>query len=145
MRNNKSSYRFVLMLVLIVALTAFPMSASARHAWGKYHWARTANPFTIRVIDSMTTDWDPRLDLAMSDWSASSVLNLVKEAGQSDTSTRQNCSPASGKVRSCNFTYGTTGWSGLAQIWITTGNHIVQGTAKMNDTYLAGELEVSKQ
>ena len=145
MRNQIGSFRFMLMLVLVFALAAFPISAGARHAWGKYHWARTANPFTIRVIDSMTPDWDPRLDRAMSDWSTSSVLNLTKEAGNSDTATRQNCSPVSGKVRSCNFTYGTTGWSGLAQIWITTGNHIAQGTAKMNDTYLASELEVSKQ
>ena len=145
MRNNKGRVRFVFMMVLMLALVAFPASANARHAWGKYHWARTANPFTLSVIDSMTTDWDDNLDAAIADWSASSVLNVAKEAGGSDNSTRQNCSPVSGKVRSCNYTYGTTGWSGLAQIWITTGNHISQGTAKMNDTYLASELEVSKQ
>ena len=145
MHNKKRPYHFVLMLVLIFALAAFPTSVNARHAWGKYHWARTSNPFTLSVIDSMTTDWDDNLDAAIADWSASSVLNVAKEAGGSDTSTRQNCSPVSGKVRSCNYTYGTTGWSGLAQIWITTGNHIAQGTAKMNDTYMASEPEVSKQ
>jgi len=145
MHNNKGTFWFVFMVVLMLALVAFPTSAGARHAWGKYHWARTANPFTIHVIDSMTTDWDPRLDLAMSDWSQSTVLDLTKETGQTDTSTRQNCAAVQGKVHSCNYTYGTTGWSGLAQIWLTTGNHIIQGTAKMNDTYAAGYPEVSKQ
>jgi hypothetical protein len=145
MRNKKSSYRFVLVLVLIVAMAALPISAGARHAWGKYHWARTANPFTLRVIDSMTTDWDDNLDQAMADWSQSTVLDLTKEAGNTDTATRQNCVAVQGKVHSCNYTYGTTGWSGLAQIWLTTGNHIIQGTAKMNDTYLANAAEVSKQ
>lgn len=56
MRNNKGRVRFVFMMVLMLALVAFPASANARHAWGKYHWARTANPFTLSVIDSMTTD-----------------------------------------------------------------------------------------
>ena len=143
--RNKRLFRFVVIFVLIALLAASPFAVGARHAWSKYHWARTANPFTIRVIDSMTTDWDDNLDQAIADWSTSSVMDAVKEAGGSDTTTRQNCSPVSGKVRSCNYTYGATGWSGLAQIWITTGNHIAQGTAKMNDTYMAGLPEVSKQ
>lgn len=42
----------------------------------------------------------------------------------------------SGKVRSCNATYGFNGWLGLAQIWVS-GGHIVQAVAKMNDSYLA--------
>lgn len=143
--RNKSSFRFVVIFVLIAMLGAFPLAAGARHAWGKYHWARTSNPVSLRVIDSMTTDWDDNLSAAIADWDQSTVLSLTQEAGGSDTTTRQNCAPVSGKVRSCNYTYGATGWSGLAQIWITTGNHIAQGTAKMNDTYMAGLPEVSKQ
>lgn len=136
MRNKKGSSRFVLMLVLILALTAFPASVSANHSWGNYHWARTSNPFTIKVIDSMTADWDDNLDIAISDWDKSSVMNVVKEAGDSSTRIRKRCPAVSGKVRSCNATYGNNGWLGLAQIWVS-GNHITQGTAKMNDTYLA--------
>lgn len=137
MRHTKSSFRF-LMLVLIVALAAFPSaSASASHSWGNYHWARTSNPFTIKVIDSMTSSWDDNLDVAISDWNASSVMNVAEEAGDSSQNTRRRCRPVVGKVRSCNYTYGNNGWLGLAQIW-ANGNHITQGTAKMNDTYLAG-------
>ena len=136
MRNKKGSFR-LFMLVLILALTAFPSaSASATHAWGNYHWARTSNPFTLKVIDSMTTDWDDNLDVAIGDWNQSSVMNVVKEAGDSSATTRKRCRPVSGKVRACNAAYGTNGWLGLAQIW-ASGNHITQGTAKMNDSYLA--------
>lgn len=137
MRNKTGPFRLMFMFVLVFALTAFPDSVSANHSWGNYHWARTSNPFTINVIDSMTSSWDDNLDVAISDWNSSSVLNVVEEAGSDSSSTRRRCRPVSGKVRSCNSTYGNNGWLGLAQIWVTGGVHIYQGTAKMNDTYLA--------
>lgn len=134
MRTNKA--RFVFVLTMIVVLAAFPLSAGATHSWGNYHWARTSNPFTVKVIDSMTTDWDDNLNTAISDWDSSSVLNVVREAGDSSQNTRKRCRPVSGKVRACNAAYGNNGWLGLAQIW-ASGSHITQGTAKMNDSYLA--------
>jgi hypothetical protein len=137
MRNKTGTFRLMFMLVLIFALTAFPVPVSANHSWGNYHWARTSNPFTVRVIDSMTSDWDDNLNTAISDWNASSVLNVVKEAGDSSSNTRRRCRPVSGKVRACNSTYGNNGWLGLAQIWITGSVHIYQATTKVNDTYLA--------
>jgi len=146
MRNKKSSYRFVLMLVLVLSLAAFPASVGATHAWANYHWARTSNPFTIKVIDSMTTDWDDNLDAAISDWNASLVMNVVEEAGDSSFKTRKRCVAVAGKSHSCNATYGNNGWLGLAQIWIS-GDHITQATAKMNDTYFASSsyTEVNRQ
>jgi hypothetical protein len=134
MRTNK--VRFVIMIVMIAMLAAFPLSAGAIHAWGNYHWARTSNPFTITVIDSMTSSWDDNLDAAISDWDASSVMNLTEEAGSTTTNTRRRCPAVTGKVRACNYTYGNNGWLGLAQIW-ASGSHITRGTAKMNDTYFA--------
>jgi len=134
--RNKSSFRFVVIFTLIAIVAVFPLTASATHAWGNYHWARTSNPFTLKVVDSMTTDWDDNLDTAISDWNSSAVMNLVKEAGDSSARVRKQCRPVSGKVRACNAAYGNNGWLGLAQIW-ASGNHITQGTAKMNDSYLA--------
>ena len=93
MRNKKSSYRFVFMLVLMLALVAFPASVSANHSWGNYHWARTSNPSTVKVINSMTTDWDDNLNIAVSDWNSSSVMNVVQEAGNDDAQTRSRCRP----------------------------------------------------
>ena len=40
-----------------------------------------------------------------------------------------------GKIHSCNSTYGSNGWLGLASINLTGGVHITQGSAKMNDSY----------
>jgi hypothetical protein len=128
--------RFVAILGSLVILAAIPSSAQASHSWGNYHWARTSNPFTVKVIDSMTSNWDDNLATAITDWSASSVLNVTKEAGDDSARTRKRCRAVTGKVRSCNATYGNNGWLGLAQIWIS-GGHIVQGVAKMNDTYLS--------
>ncbi len=124
----------VLLTVLAVAAVASP--ARAGHAWNTYHWARTANPFTITVIDSMTLDWDDNLTAANSDWHASSVLDIANVQGDETTRARKRCSAVSGKAHACNATYGYTGWLGVAQIWLS-GAHIVQATAKMNDSYLA--------
>lgn len=135
--STKRSLKLVVFALTLLSLVAFPFSAGANHAWGNYHWARTSNPFTIKVVDSMTSDWDDNLNTAISDWDQSSVMNVAKEAGSDAQNTRKRCPRVSGKVRACNANYGFNGWLGLAQIWITDGVHIYQGTAKMNDTYLA--------
>ena len=132
MRNKKGSSRFVLMLVLVFALAAFPASVSADHSWGGYHWARTANPFTLKVGDNVSGTWDPYLDEAIIDWSASSVLDLMEVAGGARA---KNCRPTSGRIEACSARYGNTGWLGIAQIWITGSVHITQATTKVNDTY----------
>jgi len=143
--QNKNSFRFITIFTIIAILLAFPLSAGATHAWGDYHWERSSNPVTLNVIDNMTPDWDGNLDTALSDWNKSSVLNLVKEAGNDDARTRKRCGAVKGKLASCNYEYGTNGWLGLAQIWVK-GSHITQGTAKMNDSYLAsGYTETNKQ
>src|SRR3989337_164385 len=69
--------RFVVMVVLIAMLAAFPLSAGASHSWGNYHWARTSNPFTLKLGDNVTSVWDSYLAEASSDWSQSSVLNTT--------------------------------------------------------------------
>ena len=130
MRTQKA--RFVFMFVLVLALVAFPTSVSANHSWGKYHWARQSNPFTLQVGDNVTSAWDSYLNEAIADWNPSTVLDLVKVNGSTTGST---CAPTSGRIEVCNAAYGTTGWLGIAQIWTARGSHIVQGTAKMNDTY----------
>lgn len=108
--------------------------ASAEHSWGTYHWGRTANPFTLQVVDSMTSSWDPTLGAVSFDWSQSSVLDTAVVAGDDSVKARKTCKPVSGKIRACNAPYGFNGWLGMATIWIS-GGHIVQGTAKQNDSY----------
>lgn len=128
--------RSIALLASLAVLAAIPAAAQASNSWGGYHWARTSNPFTVRVIDNMTPNWDDNLAAAIADWGASSVLDVTKEAGDDSAKARRQCRAVTGKVRSCNATYGKNGWLGLAQIWVS-GGHIVKASAKMNDTYLA--------
>ena len=128
--------RIVMVLVALVVLSV-PLTAFAGHSWGNYHWARTSNPFTVKVVDSNTPDWDDNLNNAARDWSSSTVLNVTVEGGDDSARTRKRCPMVSGKLRSCNASYGFNGWLGLASINIS-GSHITQGTSKMNDSYLLG-------
>jgi hypothetical protein len=130
---NMKMRLLTLIVIVLVILGAFPFSASASHAWGNYHWARTSNPFTLLLGDNMSSDWDPYLGVASSDWSASSVLDTVITGG---STTGRQCRPTVGRVEVCNAKYGRNGWLGVAQIWIS-GDHITQGTTKMNDTYFS--------
>jgi hypothetical protein len=128
-----SASKRTLFLATLVALTliAFPLIVGASHSWGNYHWARTSNPFTLKVGDNVNSTWDPYLDEAISDWSKSSVLDLTKVAGGTRP---KNCRPTSGRIEVCNANYGNTGWLGIAQIWVS-GSHITQAISKLNDTY----------
>ena len=33
----------------------------ATHSWGSYHWARTLNPFTLKLGDNVSSIWDAYL------------------------------------------------------------------------------------
>lgn len=130
---HKSSRRIALAVAL--AITVFAMLAvgtSADHSWNGYHWGRTSNPFTLKTGDNVSGAWDVHLDAAIADWNISTVLDLEKVAGGTNP---KPCRPTAGRIEVCNAKYGNTGWLGIAQIWITGGEHITQGVAKMNDTY----------
>ncbi len=117
------------------AIAALAGVAYATHSWNTYHWARTANPFTLRVIDSVTATWQNEYNMSMSEWGASSVLNLVTASADDSSRTRRQCRMAVGQIRVCHSTYGQNGWLGLATIGIDNQGHIDRGTAKMNDSY----------
>ena len=116
-----------------IATLAVSGIALASHSWGGYHWARTANPFTLKVGDNVSSVWDAYLNGAIADWNPSSVLNLTKVAGGAGNP--KVCRATTGRIEVCNAKYGKNGWLGIAQISVTGGTHITRGTAKMNDTY----------
>lgn len=137
---NRSSRRSAMAFAVVaVVIAALQSSTSANHSWGGYHWARTSNPFTLSLGDDVSVNWDAYLNRASDDWSNSllvapdvpHVLDTVVVTGQTNP---RKCRATSGQVEVCNATYGSTGWLGVAQIWIS-GGHITQGTVKMNDTY----------
>jgi hypothetical protein len=132
MTTLSRSRLLALVLLAVLALAAIPFSTptEASHSWSNYHWGRTSNPFTIKLGDNVTSNWDSYLSTASADWNKSTVLDTVVVAGQSN----KRCAATAGRVEVCNNTYGNNGWLGLAQVWLS-GGHISQGTAKMNDTY----------
>src|SRR5262249_9511852 len=128
----KNLQRQARMVVLpVIGLAVFLTPSNATHSWGGYHWARTANPFTLKVGDNVSSQWDGILNTTISDWSQSTVLNLVKVAGQATG----HCRGTTGRDEVCNSTYGNTGWLGVASTTGTGGTHITGGTVKLNDTY----------
>lgn len=128
----RSPRRLLGTALLAAAIAALPSLALGGHSWGGYHWARTSNPFTLKVGDNVRTAWDSVLDTTIADWTQSTVLDLTKVAGGAKG---KNCRPSAGRVEVCNGAYGDNGWLGIAQIWVTSGTHIVQGVTKVNDTY----------
>src|SRR3989344_7574068 len=106
---------------LILSFGVLVSVAEASHSWGTYHWARTANPLTLKLGDNVSSAWDAHLAAASSDWSASTALDTAVVAGKS----KGNCQPTKGRVEVCSKSYGNNGWLGNAQIWLS-GDHINQ-------------------
>ena len=122
----------------VVALASGVMAtpALANHSWGNYHWARTANPFTIKLGDNMTSAWDAYLAQASTDWSRNVSGNPLRTSIVPGSTTPKQCRATLGRVEVCNAAYGNRGWLGVATISVNQ-SHITQATTKMNDTYYA--------
>lgn len=121
-----------LTLCCVLGLFVSPGAAQAGHAWGPYHWARTANPFVIQLGDNVDGRWEPALYVASNDWTASPVLDTAVVPG---FTAPDRCTPTMGRVEVCNASYGYTGWLGLASIDVTSDLHITWGAVRLNDTY----------
>jgi len=127
---NRKMYLLLLGAILLVLTIALPLSVSANHAWGNYHWSRSSNPVALNVGYNVSSTWTGHLNTAIDDWNQSSVLFLNPSVGQA----KGNCKATSGRIEVCANEYGFNGWLGLAQIW-ASGDHITQAVAKMNDSY----------
>lgn len=121
---------FLVLALAFVALAGLPGVAAADQ-WESYHWARQANPFTLKLGDNVSSAWDAHLRSASADWSASTVLDTKIQAGGTR---RRSCDPTTGRVEVCSAAYGDTGWLGLTMIW-TNGDYITEATVRVNDTY----------
>ena len=69
---SRISRRALILVSALAVVAALPLTASANHSWGGYHWARTANPFTLKLGDNVTSTWDSYLATTSSDWSVQS-------------------------------------------------------------------------
>ena len=124
---------FILASAFALVMT-LPVTVSANHSWGGYHWARTSNPFTLKLGDNVSSVWDPFLATTSTDWSNSTVLNTSIVPGGSKSV--KLCDATTGQVQVCDSRYGSNGWLGVASIW-ASGSHITKATVKLNDTYFS--------
>jgi hypothetical protein len=130
--RKKIFKRLALAIAVGAACASVANVAMANHAWGTYHWARTTPQFTLKLGNNLTTSaWTSRLTQASGDWNAGNTPILTAIVAGSTTS---RCKMVAGTTQVCNASYGNNGWLGLASINLS-GDHITQGTAKMNDTY----------
>ncbi|HYF55147.1 MAG TPA: hypothetical protein VEA41_12890 [Salinarimonas sp.] len=142
---------------LILVVTAVPAFAS--HGWSTYHWSRSCGtcPKSLTIYDTTVAttraNWPDHLRKSVFGdpnnpnsanrlgWNDSVVLTLSITGS---TASRSTCAAVAGAVRVCNYPYGTNGWLGLAQIWLSSG-HISQGTTKVNDTYFNSGYPITEQ
>ena len=125
-------------LIAILGVVLFSYASYATHSWSDYHWARSTPSFDLTIVNSTTSDWDPYVEQAVSDWSESIVLNMVEDSnGNTQSRVRRQCKSPSGQVRICNLAYGQNGWLGIAGISIDSAGHITTGYTKLNDSYFA--------
>ena len=138
--------------VLLAICLVVAVPALASHGWGPYHWGRSGAAASITIYRSLTvtsySNWPDHLQKSVfgdpanpnsanrRGWNDSTVLTLSIASSATDSTTRYNCSAPSGAIRVCNYSYGSTGWAGLAQVWPDGANHITRANTKVNDTYM---------
>lgn len=135
----------------LIALLLASTPAGANHSWNGYHWARSANPFTVTVGSNVSAAWLSSVQNAVGSlnnsastggyWSRPTystptaiATNPVRTRLVTGSTTPRTCKPKLGTVQTCNANYGFNGWLGVAQIW-TSGTHITQAIVKLNDSY----------
>jgi len=133
-----------------LAVAAAPAQAS--HSWADWHWARSANPFTVKVLDSTTDgrtpvggqNWPAALTKAAADWSQSTVLDMtVQPQTAADLAVREACPFSPGAVRVCNVVNPDVTWLGLATVVPDPqggSGHLLAASAQMNDTWFTTPL-----
>jgi len=127
--------KFLSAASIVLALALLTSTTNASHTWGNYHWARTANPIPLKVIDSVSNGWQFELDTALDEWNVSSKLDMSVGSPNDRNRTRKQCRLKAGQMRVCNAAYGYNGWLGRATIGIDSDGHIDQGKAQVNDSY----------
>ena len=132
--------RSILVILPALVFAVLPSLSQADHSWGAYHWARTANPFVLKIGDNLTSiTWKSKLTQSAQDWNSPGVFTSTSPLLTAVVAGRagSRCAMVAGTSQVCNGYYGKNGWLGLATINIINGTHITQGSAKMNDSYFS--------
>ena len=81
----------------------------ADHDWNGYHWATTATPISLKVVDSVDENWQFEFDMALVKWNVSDVLNMSIGSTDDSKRARKRCKMQAGQIRVCNANYGNNG------------------------------------
>jgi len=124
--------------LLAISLTAASILIFAPQAMAApccsigWHWRRTANPFNVTLVLSITTAWQTPLNAAANEWSTrSGKFDFVTTPGSTTRSARQNCAMTSGAVHVCNGHWNAA-WAGLTEARVS-GHHILAMRIRLND------------
>jgi hypothetical protein len=103
--------RHLLVILALAASAAFAAVAYANHSWGGYHWARTSNPFTLKLGDNLTTaDWKSHLSQTSRDWNSGQGTPVLTAIAAVQSNKR--CSMVAGTTQVCNGSTAITAGSG---------------------------------
>ena len=131
-------------LIIATSIAALSTAVFASHQWADYHWATTSGQLNLEVIDNVSSDWQTSFETSISKWNQANPINQTIVEGSDSSKDRKRCSSVTGKMKVCNATYGNNGWAGLASINLDSNGHIILGTAKMNDTYMATDTDANR-
>ena len=114
--------------VVVTTFAGFVGAATANHSWGSYHWARTSNPFTLKLDNNVTTAWTPTSPppLLTGLPPPCSTRAIITAIGLSEHAV----SPAPAGSRSATATYGNNGWLGVARSRSAATHHPAHGQAQ---------------
>lgn len=104
-------------------------------------WNNKGKGLVLTVQNGCSNDWDPYFIQAISDWSVSDALKLSPTKLNSQD---LDCTAKRGKMIVCNDFFGSTGWTGLNEVYFE-GTKIAASVAKMNETYLNKASSSEKQ
>ena len=74
-----------------VALISASVPAFAGHTWSTYHIARIDNPIALKIVDSVTPEWQAELDQSIVEWNKADVLDLRIDSADDSSRTRKRC------------------------------------------------------
>jgi hypothetical protein len=94
-------------------------------------WKNKNKGLTLKIRNSLSSDWNEYFVQAVSDWNAAPALDLSTE----DSAEDPDCVRARGIMKVCNAAYGKLGWTGLNEVYYE-GSFIAASVAKMNESYL---------
>ena len=62
--------KFGILALALILCGSIAGDARAGHTWNNYHWARTANPIPLQVVDSVSDAWQFEFETSITEWNA---------------------------------------------------------------------------